>query len=103
MRIICNSRFCCESAPVRSRFRAVQTNLEALVLQHPLDGGVLSARGELGLEHHAKGAVAHNLALCVCQILVFARLAVLDLFADDFCGGVSGRAARGQAGTYRPF
>jgi hypothetical protein len=79
----------------------VQTNLEALVLQHPLDGGIFSARGELGLEYHAEGAVAHNLALCVRQVLVFACLAVLDLFADDFYECVSMRAARG-AGWYLP-
>ena len=66
-----------------------QTNLEALVLQHPLDGGVLSTRRELGLEDDTERAVAHNLALRVRQILVFSRLAVLDLFADNFCGIVS--------------
>jgi hypothetical protein len=79
----------------------VQTNLEALVLQHPLDGGIFSAGGQFGLEDHAERAVAHNLALCVCQVLVLARLAVLNLFADNFCGSVSLRAARG-ADWYLP-
>jgi hypothetical protein len=66
-----------------------QTDLEALVLQHPFDGGVLSTRGQLGLEDYSKGAVSHNLALRVGQVLVLSRLAILDLFTDDFCTAVS--------------
>jgi hypothetical protein len=76
----------CAGAHVGSH---AQTDLEALILQHPFDGGVFSAGGQLGLEDDAEGAVAHNLALCVGQVLVFSGLAVLDLFADDFCGAVS--------------
>jgi hypothetical protein len=71
-----------------------QTDLEALVLQHPLDGGVFSARGQLGLENDTEGAIAHNLALCVRQVLVLSGLAVLDLFTDDFCAAVSSRLSR---------
>ena len=76
----------CEITPVRSH---AQTDLEALVLEHALDGGVLSTRRQLGLENDAEGAVAHNLALRVCQVLVLARLAILHLFADNFCAAVS--------------
>lgn len=62
-----------------------QAHLESLVLQHPLDGGILSAWRELGLEDDAKGAVADNLALRVGEVLVLAGLTVLDLLANDFC------------------
>ena len=58
--------------------------LEALVLQYSLDGGIFSTRGQFGLEDDTKGAVAYNLALRVRKVLVLARLAVLDLFADNF-------------------
>jgi hypothetical protein len=61
--------------------------LEALVLQHALDGRILAAGRQLGLEDDAKGAVADNLALRVGKVLVLASLAVLDLFADDFWAG----------------
>jgi hypothetical protein len=65
-------------------------------LQHAFDCGVLSARRQLRLEDDAERAVAHNFALRVCQIFVLACLAILDLFADNFCLVVS--LARGAHG-----
>ena len=83
---------------------AQQTDLEALVLKHALDGGVFSTRRQLGLEDDAERAVAHDLALGVCQIFVLAGFAVLDLFADDFYWAISTAGGRGaQDATYRPF
>lgn len=75
-----------------------QTDLEALVLEHTLDGGIFSAGGQLGLKNDAKGAVAYDLALRVRQILVVAGHTVLDLFADNFCFTVSAACdeTRGQ-------
>ena len=66
-----------------------QTHLEALVLQHPLDGRIFTARRQLRLEDYTEGAVAHDLALRVCEIFVVAGQAILDLFADNFCYVVS--------------
>jgi hypothetical protein len=80
-----------------------QTDLEAFVLQDALDGGIFSARGELGLEDYTKGTVAHNLALCVRQILVLSSLAILDLFADDFYAGVSTWQAQEMPGDLPPI
>jgi hypothetical protein len=73
-------------------------HLEALVLQHALNGRIFAAGRQLGLEDDAKGAVADNLALRVGEVLVFARLAVLDLFADDFWDVVSGGVLGAGAG-----
>jgi hypothetical protein len=67
----------------------VQTNLEALVLQHSLDRSIFSAGRQLGLEDHTEGAISDNLALRVRQVFVFTSLAVLDLFADNFCANIS--------------
>jgi hypothetical protein len=66
-----------------------QTHLEALVLQHPLDGRIFTTRRQLGLEDYTEGSVAHDLALRVCEIFVVAGQAVLDLFANNFCYVVS--------------
>ena len=66
-----------------------QAYLESLVLQHSLDGCILSAWRELGLEDNAKRAVADDLALRVCKVLVLAGFTVLDFLANDFCNGVS--------------
>lgn len=68
-----------------------QTHLEALVLQDTLDGRIFTTRRQLGLEDDTERAVADNLALRVCEVLVVAGQAVLDLFADNFCGRVSMR------------
>lgn len=74
------------------------THLEALVLQHTLDGGIFTTGRQLGLEDYTEGAVADNFALRVCEVFVVARQAVLDLFADYFWRGVSIGAIR-QRGT----
>lgn len=73
----------------------IKTYLEALVLQHALDGGVFARRRQLGLEDNTKGAIADNLALGVLHLLGLAGQAVLDLLADDFCiGGLAMGATR---------
>jgi len=56
-------------------------------LQDSLDGRIFTTRRELGLEDDTKRAIANNLALRVGKVLVFARQAVLDFFADYFWGG----------------
>jgi hypothetical protein len=80
-----------------------QTNLEALVLEHSLDRSIFSARGELGLEDYTKGAVSDDLALRISKVLVLARLAVLDLFADDFCANVSEQNAESSSSNLPPI
>jgi hypothetical protein len=60
--------------------------LESLILEHSLDGSILTGGRKLGLEYHAKGAVSNYLALSVLQVSGFARDAVLGLLADDFYG-----------------
>jgi hypothetical protein len=103
MRMICNSRFCAKSASAPSHAGHAQTHLEALVLQHALDGRIFATGRQFGLEDDAERAVADDLALCVGQVLVLARLAVLDLLADDFCGVLALRRGAGCGHTYRPF
>lgn len=61
--------------------------LEPLVLKDSLDGSVLAAGGHLGLEHHTKRSIAHDLALCIGDLLGFARQAILDLLTNDLCIG----------------
>jgi hypothetical protein len=56
-------------------------------LQDSLDGSVLAAGGHLGLKHDTEGSIAHDLALGIGDLLVLARQAILDLFADDLCAG----------------
>ena len=87
------------------------TDLETLVLENPLDGRILTTGRQLRLEDYAKGAITDDFALRVGEVLVVAGQAVLDLFADNFCMGVSmlGRQGdpiglRGGVGkTYHPF
>jgi hypothetical protein len=72
------------------------------------------------LKDDSKGAIADNLALCIRQVLVaplagalramqwaahlvFAREAVLDLLADDFCAVVSMGKRGGAEGPHLPF
>lgn len=93
----------------RVRIRGfIETYLEALVLQHALDGGILPRRRELGLEDDAEGAIADNLALGVLHLLGLAGQAVLDLLTDDFCTEGQHRTRhcdgdRRIGSTYLPF
>lgn len=65
--------------------------LEALVLQHPLDGSIFTGGRQLGLEDDTEGTISDNLALCVLHISSLARDAILDLFANNlYFAGVSG-------------
>jgi hypothetical protein len=104
MRMIWSSRFwrglavCVGVGVVLYVWAWAWAHLEALVLQHALNGRIFAAGRQLGLEDDTKGAVADNLALRVGEVLVFARLAVLDLFADDFWGVVSGGVLGAGAG-----
>lgn len=59
------------------------TYLEALVLQNPLDGCILSVWRKLCLEYNTKGAVSHDLALCILHFSCFASQSILDLFANN--------------------
>lgn len=59
--------------------------LEALVLENALDGGILSAGRELGLEDDTERAIAHDLALGVLHLFRLTGQSILDLFANDFC------------------
>ncbi|KAH8632673.1 Pkinase-domain-containing protein [Alternaria alternata] len=90
MRMIWSSRFCL-GGQLRLCILAcvAQTHLEALILQHTLDGRIFTTGRQLRLEDYAERAVADNLALRVCEVFVVAGQAVLDLFADNFCGIVS--------------
>lgn len=109
--MIWSSRFCRRrvSGACAERERGgAKTHLEALVLEHALDGGILTTGRQLGLEDYTKGAVADNLALRVCEVLVVARQAILDLFVDNFCRGLVSRTAIDRGGgtratAYHPF
>jgi len=61
------------------------TNLEALVLQHSLDGGILSARGQLCLEDDTERAIANDFALGILHLFRLPRQSILDLFANYLC------------------
>jgi hypothetical protein len=74
-------------------------DLESLVLQHALDGGIFAAGRELSLEDDAKGAISNNLALGVRNVSCLARGAVLDLFADDFCSRWISRSRASRQGA----
>lgn len=62
-----------------------ETYLEALVLQHSFDGGILTRGREFGLEHNTEGTVADDLALCVGHLFRFAGEPILDLLPDHLC------------------
>jgi hypothetical protein len=120
MRMIWSSRFCpCQRWRPASTWQA-RTHLEAFVLKHALDGGVLAAGRQLCLEDDSKGAIADDFALCIRQVLVspladalrttqraahlvFAREAVLDLLTDDFCAAVSMGKRGGAESPHLPF
>ena len=77
--------------------RAIGTYLEALVLQHALDGGILTRRRQFGLENDTEGAIADDLALGVLHLLGLPSKAVLDLLTDDFyCSGQHCTARRAR-------
>lgn len=57
--------------------------LESLVLEHALNGSVLTRGRELGLEDNAEGAVSHNLALSILHVSSFSSNTILNLFAND--------------------
>lgn len=69
----------------RLQRQAYRTNLEALVLENPLDGGIFATRGHLCLEHNTEGAVSDYLALSVLHLLGLPRESILDFFSYDFC------------------
>ena len=67
--------------------------LNLLVLQDPLDGGILTAGRQLSLEDNTKRAVADNLALSILDLSSLSSQSILDLLANDFCSRfVSARA-----------
>lgn len=68
--------------PYRSRIEN-SIYLEPLILEDSLDGSIFPARSHLGLKHHTEGAIAHNLALGVGDLLRFAGQSILDLLPDD--------------------
>lgn len=84
MRIICSSRFYTWSAAIGAS-RYCMVYLEALVLQHTLDGSVLTRGRQLRLEHNTEGAVADDLALRVLHISRLAGNTILHFFTDDLC------------------
>lgn len=57
--------------------------LEPLVLEHSLDGSILTTGCELGLEDDTERAIADDLALCILHFLRLPSQSVLDLFAYD--------------------
>lgn len=57
--------------------------LEPLILEDSLDGSIFPARSHLGLKHDTEGAIAHDLALGVGDLLGFASQSILDLLPDD--------------------
>lgn len=92
------------SGPLTKPKISAQAYLEALVLEDPLDGRILAAGRQLGLEDDSKRAVADDLALGVGKIPVLSRHAIVDLFADDFCCRRQrsvGKPARDRDETYR--
>jgi hypothetical protein len=84
--MICSSRFWGVSAG----HKGGSACLEALVLQHALDGGVLATRGQLRLEDDSERAVADDFALGVGEVSGLSGDAILDLFPNDLFGSVSG-------------
>lgn len=92
------------SHSVQPRLLHELTHLEALVLEHPLDGRIFAAGRQFSLEDNTERAVADDFALCVRQVFVLARLTVLHLLADDLCGNVSVVAsAETWRDPYHPF
>lgn len=61
------------------------TNLEPLILQHSLDGSILTTGRHLCLEHNAEGAISNDFALGILHFPGLAGQAILNLFTYDFC------------------
>ena len=82
--------------------------LEALVLQDPLDRGILVGRRQLRLEDDAERPVADDLTLRVLYLPGLAGDAILYLLADHFCNRSSAyyvcpaRPPLGIAGAVSP-
>lgn len=87
--MICSSRFCYYQHFTGTTRPLHRAYLETLVLQYPLDGCVLAVWSEFGLEHHPKGSIAHDLALCILHFLGLASQAILYFLAYYFCDNVS--------------
>jgi hypothetical protein len=70
------------------------TNLEPLILQHSLDGSILTTGRHLCLEHNAEGAISNDFALGILHFLGLAGQAILNLFTYDFCISKDGQPSQ---------
>lgn len=91
--MIWSSLFCAESVEKSEEWRSGAVDLEALVLEHTLDGSIFTTGRELGLEDDTKGTVADDFALGVLHLFCLSGQAILDLFANYLCTA-SARAKR---------
>lgn len=102
MRMICSSRFYGPSVlgtpPVDPH---ACTHLESLVLEHPLDGGILARGMQLRLKDDTERPISDDLALRVLHLSGLARHAVLHLFANDLCQKASSAGSRCEGGGVR--
>lgn len=80
--MIWSSLFCAESVEKSEEWRSGAVDLEALVLEHTLDGSIFTTGRELGLEDDTEGTVADNFALGVLHLFCLSSQAILDLFAN---------------------
>lgn len=69
-------------------------DLETLVLQNALDGGIFTAGRQLGLEDDTERAIADDLALRVLHLFCLSGQAILDLFANYLCDALVCRKGR---------
>jgi hypothetical protein len=69
-------------------------DLEALVLENTLDGGIFAAGRQLGLENDTEGTVADNLALGVLHLFRLSGQTILDLFANYLCTALARAKSR---------
>ena|SRR5271156_3355917 len=100
MRMICSSRFyqkllaTAEDSAVIDKRGGEGANLESFVLKNSFDGCIFTSRGQFGLKHYSKAAIANNLALGVLHFPCLAGNAILDLLSDDFYNDASASAPR---------
>ena len=87
--MICSSRFCNHQHFTGTTRPVHEAYLETLVLQYPLDGCILAVWSEFSLEHHPKGSIAHDLALCILHFLGLASHAILYFLAYYLCNDVN--------------